>query len=186
MLELNRELHQRMPKYGTYGPKWAQGLARVAVQIGAKTIFDYGCGKGNLVQALSELLPGHIVTGWDPAFDGEEMLLLSELVVCTHVLEHVEPDLLKNVLEQIRDLSQKAVFFALKAGPSDKKLADGRDSNLIIAPINWWYERITRDYGPEWRWRVLNRRAFIVQGYIRPARLNDKELTLIGINKETT
>ena len=61
--ELNKQLHESRPDYGTSGGKWALRIEELANSLGAITILDYGCGKQTLGMALSHLL----IAGYDPA-----------------------------------------------------------------------------------------------------------------------
>jgi hypothetical protein len=62
----------------------------------------------------------------------------ADLVVCTDVLEHVEPELLDTVLRHLRSLARKAVFVVIATRPSNKTLSDGRNAHLIVETAEWW------------------------------------------------
>src|SRR5690606_2780102 len=67
--DLNAELHQRVPAYGTGGHKWADVVRGLVAETGAKSVLDYGCGKGTLRAALRPIT----VHEYDPAVAGKEM-----------------------------------------------------------------------------------------------------------------
>ena len=107
--------------------------------IGAKTVLDYGCGKGGLGLALSHLL----MTGYDPAVAGHEGTPEpADLVICTDVLEHIEPECLEEVLDDLRRCALKGVFLTIATRPAKKFLADGRNAHLIQEPMTWWLPKI--------------------------------------------
>ncbi len=80
---------------------------------------------------------------YDPAIEGKDgRPVFADLVVCTDVLEHIEPDRLDNVLTHLRTLARRAVFVVINTQPSNKTLTDGRNAHLIVEPAVWWYERL--------------------------------------------
>jgi len=110
-----------------------------------KTIVDYGSGKGKLKRALDELKLGLEIQNYDPCVPGDDTLpSQADLVVCFDVLEHVEPDLLENVLAHIRDLARKCVMLSISNIPSSRTLGDGRNAHLIIEDDPWWQARLAR------------------------------------------
>jgi len=62
-----------------------------------KTILDFGCGKGFLTKKLIQIYPNIEVTGWDPSH-GTDLQGRYDMIVSTDVLEHVEPEYLKETL----------------------------------------------------------------------------------------
>lgn len=136
---LNTELHQSRPDYGTSGVKWAQRVSELVQVLGAITILDYGCGKQTLGMALSHLL----IRGYDPAVPGmDDPPEPAELVVCGDVLEHIEPDCLDDVLDDLRRCTLKGIFLTISTQPAKKVLADGRNAHLIQRPPDWWVPKI--------------------------------------------
>lgn len=149
--ELNTELHARSSNYGTSGHKWADKVLNLAGQVEAKTVLDYGCGRGTLLKALRDKygnLPFDFIE-YDPAIpEKSEKPVRADLVVCGDVLEHIEPDCLYAVLDDIRSIARLAVFLVVSTVPAAKHLADGRNAHLIVEPIEWWLPKLML------RWRV--------------------------------
>lgn len=141
--ELNRDLHRTEPQYGTRGSRWADFVRALANDYGIKDVLDYGCGKQSLKAALPEL----DVRGYDPGI--EELAAPPQpagLVVCTDVLEHVEPEMLDNVLADLARLMKTAGFVAVNTRPASKSLADGRNAHLTVQPAEWWLARLRRHF----------------------------------------
>lgn len=137
--DLNKELHGRNAAYGTSGVKWAPRVAELAQHMKAVTILDYGCGK----QTLGAAIPHLLVTGYDPALDGlDDPPEPADLVVCTDVLEHIEPDCLDAVLDDLRRCTLKGIFLTVATRPAVKTLADGRNAHLIQEHPAWWLPKI--------------------------------------------
>lgn len=137
--ELNRELHNRVPTYGTGGHKWSGYIATLAESLNARSILDYGCGKGTLAQAMRDM----DVREYDPAIEGKDAAPdKADVVACLDVLEHVEPECLDAVLAHIIVLANKAAVFDVACRESGKKLADGRGAHINVQPAEWWEERL--------------------------------------------
>lgn len=125
--------------WGADGWKHAASVAKFAKEIGAKTILDYGCGQGRLRMSLEQAQQPYDVFEYDPAIEGKSQLPKpADLVACTDVLEHIEPEKIDNVLEHIWKLANKGVFLVVSTRPANKILPDGRNAHLIVEPATWW------------------------------------------------
>ncbi|MEO8299173.1 MAG: FkbM family methyltransferase [Burkholderiales bacterium] len=135
--KLNAQLHADRPDYGTSGQRWAPVAAALADRVGARQILDYGCGK----QTLAAALKGCTVVGYDPAIPGlNSPPHPADVVVCTDVLEHVEPSCVDDVLDDLCRVTQKAALITVATRPAVKTLADGRNAHLTVKPFSWWRE----------------------------------------------
>ncbi len=140
--ELNETLHAVNPKYGVSGSRYADRVRIAADEIGAFSILDYGCGKGTLAQSLG--LPVH---EYDPCVPGKDFEPNSaDLVVCTDVLEHIEPELLDDVIHHIYRLTKKRLFFSVALTKAQKTLPDGRNAHLIIESADWWRKKLSEKF----------------------------------------
>lgn len=136
---LNAQMHVECLQYGVGGAKHVETVQKL-VKILAKTkerpvsVLDYGCGKSQLAEALD--FP---IYEYDPAITGKtESPKPADLVICSDVLEHIEPDKLKYVLDDLRRCTKELGFFTINTGPAKKTLPDGRNTHLIQKPIAWW------------------------------------------------
>lgn len=137
--ELNRALHEESPQYGTSSHRWADAIEALAQQCAVTDILDYGAGKQTLARALA----ARRIRPYDPAIpelsaDPEP----ADMVVCTDVLEHVEPHLIENVIGHIASLARTCCFLVIPTGPASKTLRDGRNAHLIQKPLDWWLARL--------------------------------------------
>lgn len=138
-VNLNRELHESNPQYGISGSKRASAVRKIINAIKPASILDYGCGKGTLAKALP--FP---IWEYDPAVPGKDKVPRpAELVVCTDVLEHVEPEYLPGVLLDLSRCTLKVCYAVIHTGPSLKTLPDGRNTHLIQQPLSWWKEQLS-------------------------------------------
>lgn len=130
---LNRSLHEQ-PAYGTSGQKWAPHVTQLCREFLTTDVLDYGCGKGTLGKTLP-----FVIKEYDPCVEGKEAFPSpADVVVCTDVLEHIEPDHLEAVLDDLRRLTKKAGFFTVATVPAMKTLSDGRNAHLIQEKSGWW------------------------------------------------
>lgn len=133
--EANASLHATNPRYGAFGSRWADTVRALAERSGSRDLLDYGCGKGSLANALADLE----VHEYDPGVPGKEALPgPADLVVCTDVLEHIEPTCIEEVLAHIASLARRAAFLNISTRPAAKSLADGRNAHLIVQDADWW------------------------------------------------
>lgn len=147
---LNAQLHKERGGYGSKGGKWAPRLIALAKQVGARSILDYGCGKGSLKREIQALTDSIQIFEYDPAIEGKDALPgRADLVVCCDVLEHVEPECIDAVIRHIVDLSNKATMVAVACRPGKRILANGASDHLTVQPPIWWAKRLRR-FG-EWQ-----------------------------------
>lgn len=66
----------------------------------------------------------------------------SEMVTCIDVLEHIEPELLENVLDHLEEMTEMVLFASVHTGPAGKTLSDGRNAHLIQESPEWWLPKI--------------------------------------------
>ncbi len=140
---LNAALHAAAPEYGAQGGRWLALVQALAERHQAASILDYGCGKNSLLTALAPRLPATRLAAYDPALPQYAAAPEpADLVVCTDVLEHIEPDALEAVLADLRRLALKAAFLVVSTRPARRILADGRNAHLIQQPPEWWLPRL--------------------------------------------
>lgn len=132
--KLNSELHETNEKYGTSGKLYAPQVQALSISMQTEDILDYGCGKSTLANNLP-----FKINQYDPAVpkycDKPEP---ADLVICTDVLEHIEPDFLGEVLDDLARLVKRRGFFMIATRPAKKILADGRNAHLIQESARWW------------------------------------------------
>lgn len=139
-LELNRELHHTNMAYGTSGGKWGGVVLELCREHECWSVLDYGCGKQTLATSLSNPI---WLTGYDPCIEGlDERPEPHDLVVVGDVMEHIEPECLDDVLEDIALLTNKVALFVIATRAAVKNLPDGRNAHLIVEPLDWWKQRL--------------------------------------------
>ena len=153
---LNADLHARAI-FGQRGERHAPVVVDLLAEHGARTVLDYGCGRATLAAAL----PGVDVWSYDPAIKRFATLPPPcDIVVCTDVLEHIEPECLQAVLEHLRALTRVVAHIVIAIKPDGhKRLKDGRDPHLIVKPPEWWRDKLAEHYGLVRCVNVTNRDA---------------------------
>lgn len=136
------KLHHFKKSFGTAGKY--KGLQDWFEKTQPKSLVDYGCGKGQLMFNLQEKYPACEFTGYDPGIDAFKELPTGtyDALICTDVLEHIEPKYIDNVLQHIQGLFNKSAFLIIDTVPARKFLADGRNAHLILADQEWWTSKI--------------------------------------------
>lgn len=129
-------MHQKQRNFGMGSKRRREFVS----SLGYEDILDYGCGKGKLGLGKK----------YDPAIpeyaqDPEP----ADLVVCTDVLEHIEPECLDEVLRHMRSKMKKAGYFTIGCGPAAKKLPNGKNAHLIVQRPEWWIAELSKYFKVE-------------------------------------
>ncbi len=141
-----QEQMHRDYEYGTASKHYAPLVARVINTYHVERMLDYGAGRGNLLKTLvkERLLQKPLkVQHYEPtnpewAFEPDPC----EMVACIDVLEHVEPDLIENVLDDLQRVTLRIGAFSIATEPAMKTLPDGRNAHLIVEGPEWWLPKI--------------------------------------------
>lgn len=144
--KLNKKLHETNAGYGAIGGEHVERILNLCKLYNTKDILDYGCGKGTL--AIN--FPFNIHQ-YDPAVEQHSALPEpADILACTDVLEHIEPEYIANVLDHISSLIKKVAYFVISISPAKKHLPDGRNAHILLRPANWWLDEFNK------RFDVLN------------------------------
>lgn len=144
---LNQQMHEECEAYGTSGYKNAGIIIQLAAGMRVEKLLDYGAGKCT----LSNKLPHIVVRNYDPCIpalaDPPEPHFF---VVCTDVLEHIEPDCLDAVLQDLQRLTEGFLFATIAITPAEKTLPDGRNTHLIVEDEYFWMAAMFHYFDPCW------------------------------------
>lgn len=135
------ELHKN-PDYGVASVHFAPIVSKVCNQYGVEELLDYGAGKGRLAKHLQVDHPMRIQM-YDPAIPKwSEAPDPAEMVACLDVLEHIEPHLLENVLDDLKRVTKRIGVFTIATMEALKTLPDGRNAHLTVEPAGWWLPKL--------------------------------------------
>ncbi|MDH3286406.1 MAG: class I SAM-dependent methyltransferase [Betaproteobacteria bacterium] len=169
--EMQRKLHEN-PEYGTasvaYAPIVAEVISRLqtAELLDTTELLDYGAGKGRLGEALREHIKTPLkIHQYDPAVPlWSKPPEPCSLVACIDVLEHIEPNLLDNVLDDLKRVTLQYGVFTVHTQAAKKVLLDGRNAHLIQQQPRWWLPKFTERFElvvfnrlPEGFWVLVER-----------------------------
>jgi len=164
--EMQRQLHSN-PDYGVASVHYAPMVAQVIEAVGAGELLDYGAGKGRLGITLRQHIGRPLtIHHYDPAIpEWSAPPQPCGFVACIDVLEHIEPALLDNVLDDLQRVTVGTGVFTVHTGRAVKVLSDGRNAHLIQRPPAWWlpkfldrFELASFDRMPMGFWVVVERK----------------------------
>lgn len=140
------QLHTEKSDFGTTSGMYAPLIKGIIKKFRPHDMLDYGAGKQTLKTALGIEEGYH---AYDPAIQEiADVPNPHDLVVCTDVLEHIEPLYLQRVLDDLQRVTQKVGFLAIHTGKALNHLPDGRNAHLIQEPARWWMHFILK------RWEI--------------------------------
>ena len=179
---LNQKLHDKDINYGNRydGAGVATNITTALTRMNelgiCSSILDYGTGKGKLVERLRTELNDNIrVDGYDPAVNQWEKLPESpyDIVTCLDVLEHIEIESIDSVLDDIKRLTSVFTFLVIDLQPAVKRLEDGRNAHILLAPIDWWTSKISQRFSCIATLPIMHKRGLI------------QKLVVLGSNKRS-
>ncbi|MFZ5723010.1 MAG: class I SAM-dependent methyltransferase [Pseudomonadota bacterium] len=127
-------------------------------RFGAKTLLDYGCGKGlqyrpqpvnvsdgRTFNSIPEFW-GVAMTLYDPAYTPYSTLPQGKFdgVISTDVLEHCPEDDVDWIVDEIFSYATKFVYANVACYPASKRLPNGENAHTTIKPIEYWTDVFNR------------------------------------------
>ena len=141
--QMQAELHKDA-NYGVASVSYAPLVDKVIQSNGITELLDYGAGKCRLRDSLTESVK---YTPYEPSNpEWSNTPEPCEFVTCIDVLEHIEPDCLDDVLDDLKRVVKKYGFFTIHTGPAQKILPDGRNAHLTQEPLDWWKVKIEKRF----------------------------------------
>ena len=140
----NKELHNR-PEYGasTVTRQFWPSIRKICEVYCCESVLDYGCGKGVFASCNKDL----DVHEYDPAIDGKDSdPQACDLLISLDVLEHIEPELIDDVLAHMASKMNKFGFLSIATRPAKKVLPDGRNAHLIQEHAGWWITKLSNHF----------------------------------------
>lgn len=139
--KMNADIYNNS-KRSAGGAKHAQIVKMIAPKWESITILDYGSGQGEFRKELCAITSDYEIYEYDPAIKGKDVLPgTSDLVVCTDVLEHIEPDKINAVMQHIFSLMIKGGYFVISLCETKVWLPDGRNAHVLLKPVEWWLDK---------------------------------------------
>ena len=145
---LNAEMHRQRSDFGRRGHRHADRVINLIRKLGASSVLDFGCGKGTLAPALRDRGVTADIREFDPGVPGKDTTPEpADILVCTDVLEHIEPDFLDDVISELSRLTLKVGHIVIATQPDQTKLLpDGRNPHLIVQDAQWWRAKLREHF----------------------------------------
>jgi hypothetical protein len=131
----------------------ANRINRLIVLTGARTVLDYGSGKGRQYEPqpvrdeAGSTWPSVIdywgvdeIVCYDPCYEPFSTLPGGTFdgVISTDVLEHCPEEDLPWIIDEIFGYASKFVFANVACFPARKRLPNGENAHCTIKPAEWW------------------------------------------------
>ncbi len=180
-MELYRRLHVEGEKFLQLEPEATYPgislmphlgrIKRLIDETDAKTILDYGSGKGMQYEPQRIALPGRgewnsVLDYWDvdevrcydPCYEPYSRLPEERFdgVVCTDVLEHCPEEDLRWIVSEIFSFATRFVYAAVACYPAKSRLPNGENAHCTVRPQQWWqilFEEVAAAY-PGVKWTI--------------------------------
>lgn len=121
-------------------------------QHNIKSFLDFGAGKGLTSDTIKKEYPKIKLYTYDPATFPNPLPNEVDLVYSSDVLEHIEPDLIDETLQDLSSRSTRYQYHLIACHPAKKALSDGRNAHLIIEKPSWWKNKIEKIQG----WKIIH------------------------------
>ena len=150
------------------GPHIAR-IKRWIERTGARTILDYGAGKGMQYRPHKVVVNGeHVADGiaeywdvdevrcFDPGYAPHSALPEGKFdgVICTDVLEHCPEEDLPWILDEIFGYAKRFVYLNVACYPARKTLPNGENAHITVRPPDWWHERVKSHATTQWELQI--------------------------------
>jgi hypothetical protein len=134
-------------------PRQAHRIQRLIARTNAKTILDYGSGKGTQYRPATILENGvprwnsmqeywgvESIRCYDPGYQPFSALPEGAFdgVVCTDVLEHCPEEDLRWIVGELFGFARGFVFANVACYPAQKTLPNGENAHCTVRPVSFW------------------------------------------------
>jgi uncharacterized Rossmann fold enzyme len=143
--KIQKRLHNE-EEYGVAGiqymPTVFHAISQLAKRLGSVSVLDYGSSDGKTMEETKKhfWFPPCIEDFcYDPFVEEHSAEPLpADFVICTDVLEHVEPKCTMAVLDHLQALTKRVIFASIPMVPAKKFLSDGRNAHINIRSSEFW------------------------------------------------
>jgi len=162
MMHTQGEVHLGIPPDKTFPgqslPPQAPNIKRLIKATGARTLLDYGCGKGRqyfshrIRDAEEGIEYPDIKSFWgisdvrcyDPGYTPYIELPTGTFdgVICTDVLEHCPEEDMPWIVGELFQYATKFVYANVACFPAKKRLPSGANAHCTIKSVRWWEDVI--------------------------------------------
>jgi hypothetical protein len=153
--------------YGTASILYAPIVSGIIDRMEITHLLDYGCGSRLNLPKHLKVKQKLTYQAYDPAVPKfSKPAIPAQMVACIDVLEHIEPELLDNVLDDLVRLTEGIAFLTVCTAAAFKTLPDGRNAHLTQQPIQWWLSKLW----DRWELQTVQRMTEYVYFFIGTAK----------------
>lgn len=161
-MHVHGEQFQRLPPQETFAgqslPRHGQAIKALIDRFQARSLLDYGSGKGLQYHPMPISLPDgrqfssipeywgvEAITCYDPGYEPYNKLPSCKFdgVICTDVLEHCPESDVPWIVEELLSFATRFVYANVACYPAKKRLANGENAHCTIKDAAWWREVLT-------------------------------------------
>ena len=166
LMHTEGEQFRQIPAAETFSgqslPRHATKVKKLIDAFGAKSILDYGAGKGRQYTSFKVKLPDGSEYSTIPAYWGIDRLVcydpgyepFSKLpaaqcdgVISTDVLEHCPEEDVPWIVSELFAFARMFVMANVACYPARKRLANGENAHCTVKDLAWW-EGVLNEIGP--------------------------------------
>ena len=139
---LIQKKHHEDETWGTSAHRYSELLTDIINKANIHEVLDYGCGKGEFGRCIT---PDHSVRVhlYDPGIQNLSAIPEPrQMVVCSDVLEHIEPLCVDSVLDDLKRVTKSIAFLNICTFEVNDYLPDGRNVHITVEPLEWWLPKI--------------------------------------------
>lgn len=130
-------------------------IGKMVKKHSAKTLLDYGCGRGDAYRAPHRLhtdlgLKWHAVTLYDPAFLAHSSIPKGKFdgVLCSDVLEHIPEEDTDAFIQRLFGYARKFVWASVCCRPARKNFTDTEiNVHVTLHEMQWWHDKFMEHCG---------------------------------------
>ena len=141
----------------------AKRIKELIDRTGARTVLDYGCGKGYQYDLHRVTIPGagvwdSVIDYWDidevrcydPCYARYSKLPEGKFdgVISTDVLEHCCEDDMPWIVAEMFAFAGRFVFASVACYPAKTTLPNGENAHATVRPLAWWQQIFADAAGP--------------------------------------
>jgi hypothetical protein len=174
-MHVHGEQFRQIPAEQTFAgqslPRHAKSIKAFIDRFAARTILDYGSGKGRQYEPIRVQLEGREypsipaywgvdkITCYDPGYAPFSRIPEGKFdgVLCTDVLEHCPQDDLAWIVAELFGYASEFVFANVACYPAMKRLSNGENAHCTVQPTSWWEALIQNVAGrnPQVRYQFI-------------------------------
>lgn len=133
------EVEHAKGEWGIMSLNFAERVANMMKLHNSQEVLDYGCGAGNLEKSLKTIIPDIIVHNYDPGIPMYNKLPdPCKIVACIDVLEHVEPECLESVLDDLERVIEGYAVITISCHTALRVLNNGWNAHICIKTPQEW------------------------------------------------